>query len=135
MFRGSDILSHRICKYEVLVRSLNSSYDRVTCCRTRSGVGAPCGGYWVFKLATILDKIMWDTLAECNASTIDRSSPKTKVLWAKSCPPPPPPPHPSLPHAMLFGRKALLKSLPTLQGRERILQEFGIKGKVSNTCL
>ena len=106
------------------MRSLNSSYDRVTNCRTRSGVVALCGGDWVFEPATILAKIIWDTLAECNASTIDRSSPKTKVLWAKSCL-----------QILLFGRKALLKSLPTLQGRERILQEFGIKGKVSHPCL
>ena len=89
MFRGSDIFSHHICKYEVLVMSLNSSYDRFTYCETRSGVVALCGGNWVFEPATILAKILWGTLAECNASTMDRSSPKTKVLWAKSCPPPP----------------------------------------------
>ena len=54
---------------------------------------------------------------------------KTYVLWAKSYLPPPPP----SPHAMLFVRKGLPTSRPTLHrgggggGSERILQQFGKK--------
>ena len=80
---------------------------------------------------TILAKIMWDKLAECTASTIDQF-----FTWKQTFFGPNSTFHPS-PHAMLFVRKGLPKSRPTLHlggeggggegGSERILQQFGEK--------
>ena len=88
------------------------------------------------KAATILAKIMWDTLAECTASTMFFTWKRTFYGPNYTFPP--------LPHAMLFERKGFPPSRPTLHGEgrgggrasERIfeLQEFCIKGiQVSHT--
>ena len=63
--------------------------------------------------ATTLAKIMWDTLAECKASTIDHLTWKQTFFGPSSTFPPPPPPPPP-PHAMLLLRKGLPKSRPIL---------------------
>ena len=41
----------------LLVRTLNSSDDRVTYCRTRGGVIALCGGNWVLEPTTTLENV------------------------------------------------------------------------------
>ena len=64
---------------------------------------------------------MWDKLAECTASTIDQFFTWKPTFFFPTFPPPPP-------HAMLFVRKGLPTSRPTLhrggRGSERILQQF-----------
>ena len=82
-------------------------------------------------IQTILAKIMWDKPAECTASTIDQF-----FTWKRTFFGPNPTFPPSL-HAMLFVRKGLPTSRPTLHrgggggggegGSERILQQFGKK--------
>ena len=62
--------------------------------------------------ATILAKIMWDKLAECTASTIDQF-----FTWKQTCFGPNST-FPPLPDAMLFVRKGLPKSRPTLHRGE-----------------
>ena len=90
---------------------------------------------------TILAKIMWDTLVECAASTSERfRSHEDKRSLGQIL-------LPSSPHAMLFVRKgkACWRVVQhCIGGRgggggggggwERIMQEFGIKGKVPHTC-
>ena len=81
--------------------------------------------------STILAKIMWDKLAECTASTIDQFFTwKQTFLGPYSTFPP-------SPHAMLFIRKGLPKSRPTLHqgGRGERVNIAGIreKGSVSHT--
>ena len=58
---------------------------------------------------TILAKIMWDKLAECTASTIDQI-----FTWKQTFFGPNPTSPPPSPHAMLFVRKGLPTSRPTL---------------------
>ena len=77
-------------------------------------------------IQTILAKIMWDKFAECTASTIDQF-----FTWKQTFFGPNPTFTPS-PHAILFVRKGLPMSRPTLHrggegGSERILQQFGKK--------
>ena len=57
---------------------------------------------------TILAKIMWDKLAECTASTIDQFFTWKPTFFG------PNPTFPPSPHAMLFVRKGLPTSRPTL---------------------
>ena len=59
-------------------------------------------------IQTILAKIMWDKVAECTASTIDQF-----FTWKQTFFEPNPTFHPS-PHVMLFVRKGLPTSRPTL---------------------
>ena len=81
-------------------------------------------------IQTILAKIMWDA---CRTHCLDHRSVfhmETDLLWAKFYLPP-------SPHAMLFIRKGLPKSCPTLHwgggkgggGRRQILQQFGKKAQ------
>ena len=62
---------------------------------------------FVCVLPTILAKIMWDKLAECTASTIDQFFTWKPTFFGPNST------FPS-PHAMLFVRKDLPKSRPTL---------------------
>ena len=84
---------------------------------------------------TILAKIMWDKLAECTASTIDQFFTwKQTFFGPNSTSPPPPPPSP---HAMLFVRKGLPKSRPTLhrggRGERANIAAIREKGTLSHT--
>ena len=94
-------------------------------------------------IQTILAKIIWDKLAEFTASPIDQFFTWKQTFFGPnptfppSPPSPPPPPPPLFPHAMLFVRKGLPMSRPTLhrggRGERANIAAIREKGTLTHT--